>query len=1045
MASMDSVTQVSAGELRPAATSPAGEARRRNVLALRAAGALIAVLALIAAEIVVVGVVHRDLLLSAAELRVALSRLLPIAFLLAAPLAVVGTGVLALVDSPRRASSVVLGAAAAMAGALVAFGVSGGRHLREPPVRIGFVLAVAALAFAVAWALRRPIAALRRRSVPAFLLLVLLAVIGCQAANVLVLPRLYPAFHLGLSALALVLGSWLGEALLALRADRALVGAAGVALLASGGFARTAANSLRSWDNVRMVFLEYAPWTSKAVLAAATIARSDSPEPAAAPAPAHSAEQAPGRRWLDWTGRDVLLVTVDALRADHVGAYGYGRPTTPEIDKLASEGVVFEHAYCPMPHTSYSVTSLMTGKYMRPLLLQGMGEDSETIAGVLRLYGYQTAAFYPPAVFTIDAERFRWVEARGLDFAYRKVEYTSAEKRLEQVTQYLAGASASQRLMLWVHFFEPHEPYELHPQHDFGERDIDRYDSEIAAADAVVGRLIRTVRQQRPNTVVILSSDHGEEFGEHGGYYHGTSVHEEQVRVPLIMAAEGVSHRRVQQPAQLIDVVPTILHALNVPRSPRLRGNDLGPWLVGEGTGEGMAFSESNEHTMLAADRHRLICQRRVDACALYDVLDDPGQKKNISAPQVERFNAMRARLRELASSHGQFEQAGVRAEGRPLPAALRRGMLGDADAAQETASLLDDADVVIRRAAAQVLFGLRQTETSPALRLALARDEDQQVRRWSALALTRMGQGAPLALELLADRDPEWHRLAALAFAEAGDARGEAILVAWWESGVTPFELAKEVIAALGRIKASSAVVPLSKSLRDVRLRPYLAEALAQIGDPYGRIALLGSFTDERYETSRRAIAEALVLLGASREMAPPLARFLGVPDPLPEGLDIALRAKITGAVGGPEGKALAALSRAGDEGLALQVVVPAGGNKKGSRIIVRGRPRAAGARELRVGAELPGAFASKQASSPALLLDPACVVSLRFSAEGWAEQHVRLPDCMRAESGKPLRLIVVPARDLELAALAVVPLADEIPPPAPEPWTPEPSEQKP
>src|SRR6185312_45009 len=111
-------------------------------------------------------------------------------------------------------------------------------------------------------------------------------------------------------------------------------------------------------------------------------------------------------RALDWSRRDLLLITIDALRADHVGAYGYARPTTPSIDALAASGARFDAAYCPAPHTSYSIASLMTGKYMKPLLAMGLGDDSDTWAGMLRRYGYRTAAFYPPAVFFIDGDRF---------------------------------------------------------------------------------------------------------------------------------------------------------------------------------------------------------------------------------------------------------------------------------------------------------------------------------------------------------------------------------------------------------------------------------------------------------------------------------------------------------------------------------------------------------------------------------------------------------------------------------------------------------------
>jgi arylsulfatase A-like enzyme len=1002
------------------------------------AGAIIALGALLGSEAVVVSLVHHRELAGAWELRIALFRLVPIALLAGVPLALLAQGCFKIMQaSQRRGPRGVLCACAAIGSAAVGWGVSGGRHLREIAVRSAFILAVAAIGAAITWASAPRLAAARKRASGWFMLGVLAAVIGCHAVNIRVLPRLYPAFHLGLSALGLMLGVWLGEVVRSLRADRSVVIVSGALITACIPLSVKAVRDLPNWDNVRVVYLAHAPWLSHAVVASSLLSDTGpSADPQALPtAPSDSPA---ARRWIDWTGRDILLISIDALRADHVTALGYGRNTTPAIDALVTGGVVFENAYCAMPHTSYSITSLMTGKYMRPLLLQRAGEDSETLARLMRTYGYRTAAFYPPAVFAIDPDRFAWVESRGLDFEYRKVEYASADKRLDQVRTYLSKNLSSQRLLLWVHLFEPHEPYEAHAQHPFGDRDIDRYDSEVAAADAAVGELVREVRAARPATVVILTADHGEEFGEHGGYYHGTTVYEEQVRVPLLFSAQGLSPRRIKVPVQLVDVLPTLLHALDVPRSPRLRGNDLGPWLGGQTPDTGMAFSESDDHTMLAEDRYRLVCERRVDACSMFDVTADPLQTHNISAPEIDRVNSMRKRLRELAASHGRYELSGARQEGRALPAALRRGVAGDADAAGDVAALLDDADVVIRRKAAEVLFELRNPVGAPGLRLTLARDEDDLVRRWCALALTRLGQGAPRTLEMLQERDANWSRLAALALAEAGDPRAEAVLIAWWEAGGLAFERAREIVAALGHVRSSAAVVPLSKSLGDVRLRPYLAAALAEIGDPYGRIALMSHFPNERYETSRRAMAEALVKLGATREMAPALARFLGVPDPLPGGVDLAIRAHIVDALGGPSGKALGRLQSGGMDGLALQVVLPKGGNSRGTRCVVRGRSRDGDPAEVRIGRPVRGSAARIAAGADAARFDPDRSVAVRFEAKQWQERTVELPDTMGAAPGRPLDLIVMLSNNMQLGAFVIVPLADEIPAPPPEPWTP-------
>src|ERR1019366_480805 len=158
-------------------------------------------------------------------------------------------------------------------------------------------------------------------------------------------------------------------------------------------------------------------------------------------------------------------------------------------------------AYCPTPHTSYSLTSMMTGKYLRPLLALGLGEDSETWAQDLRRYGWRTGAFYPPAVFFIDEDRFSRFEDEHFGFEYAKVDFANPALRERQVTEYVDAAPGDRPLFLWVHFFEPHEPYVVHPDHVFAggpSADVDAYDSEIAEADDGIGRILRPLRGGPP-------------------------------------------------------------------------------------------------------------------------------------------------------------------------------------------------------------------------------------------------------------------------------------------------------------------------------------------------------------------------------------------------------------------------------------------------------------------------------------------------------------------------------------------------------------------
>jgi HEAT repeat protein len=683
---------------------------------------------------------------------------------------------------------------------------------------------------------------------------------------------------------------------------------------------------------------------------------------------------------------------------------------------------------------------------MRPLLLQGMGLDSDTWAGLLRTYGYRTAAFYPPAVFFIDASRFEKFKQTALDFEYRWVEFAEGDRRVGQVERYLKDAPANLRLFTWVHLFGPHEPYESHPEHPFGDRDVDRYDSEIADADATFGRIRDAFLAARPHAVVILTADHGEEFGEHGGRYHGTTVYEEQVRVPLVLWAPGaVAPGSVAEPVELVDLLPTVLSALDIPRPPRLRGRDLGPLLSGRATpGRGFAYAETDEQALLAEGNERLVCLRHVGACQLFDLASDPRETHDLGAAHASDRDALRTQLRELGASHGRYELGGLRAEGKGWPAPIRRALAGDGDAAGEVAELLDDADAGVRRKAAEVLFDLRQPATAPALRLALGREEDAVARAWAALALTRLGQGAPLVAELLDGSDLRFKRLAALALGEAGDKRGEDVLIDWWLApNARDFGRSREILSVFGELKPKAALMPLVQSLNDVRLRPYVARTLAALHDDAAIGPLLKALADEQMQSTRVALAEALVALGAHEELAPALRRFLGVPDPLPGGLGLALKAKILEHVGGPKARDLAKLTQHADLGQAVEVVVPPGGNGRGVRAIVRATSSGSVPGEVVVssGTHLirfdRDGTPRRQHGVPAL--DEHRLVRLAVPhSDKPVEVAATVPPELRLKPGSSAEVVVYASTGVSLEAVAFVPLSDELPPPAPAPWKP-------
>jgi arylsulfatase A-like enzyme len=862
---------------------------------------LAAFVVLIAIENFVVGLGYRSEFVSSWEMGSARLNLSPIALAISIPIAISAVLIARLAVGGRPWGVAAIGL---VGGAAIGVGVTTGRHMASLAIRAPFVTVFALLTGFLSWLLARELVRVR----PLFIA-GLGGAVGVLAwlSNAFVLPRLYPAIHLALFFLTFI--AWAGTALL-LRRTRiagALAFVAIVGAAASIAWAPRAAIRVSGEDNLRRILLERAPILGRAVVLASQMAPPPKLEDddGASATTLSSLRERKATRALDWQGHDIVIVTIDALRADHVSSYGYGRTTTPNIDALAARGARFEHAYCPTPHTSYSIASMMTGKYMKPLLALGADDDSsETWPVQLRRYGYRTAAFYPPAVFFIDEHRFRRMRDESLGFEYKKEEFAEPELRRAQIERYLSNAPKDKPLFLWVHLFEPHEPYELHPDFPFeGDPRVDAYDSEIAAADALVGDIVRLVGQKRsPGAVFVVSADHGEEHGDHGGRYHGTTVYEEQVRVPLVVVGPGVEPRVVKTPVQTIDLLPTTLAALDVPIHPRLRGRDLGPSLVGTeaATEQGLAFAETDDYTLVARGSDRLVCARKIGSCTLYDVARDPHEQHPIG-DRPERVTELKKLTAAIERETGKVEASG-------LPEALRRGLQGDRDAAEDVAPLLDDARVDIRRLAARCAFKLEAPEMTVQLERAEAHDEDPEVRRWSSLALLRLAQGGAAASDarlatvdgILRKGAPDEKYAAALALAEHGDASGEAELLGRWSQAFVPdakvvgeLEDARDILDALTVLRSKNAVPLLTRSLDDVRLRPYVVEALAEIGDHRAKDALLRAFADERYFHLRAPEARALLKLGAREKLMPALARFAGTPEPLTEAIAIARDAR--------------------------------------------------------------------------------------------------------------------------------------------------------
>ena len=349
---------------------------------------------------------------------------------------------------------------------------------------------------------------------------------------------------------------------------------------------------------------------------------------------------------------NILLVTVDALRADHLGVWGYRLETSRNIDRLAASGVRFADATVQWPKTWPSMVSMLTGTYpatsgIRMTPRRPLPAESVTLAEILRGAGYRTGAVVANVnlgkAFAFDQgfEHFveSWVEEvlrrKGKttfrNAAGRVKQFTNAERVTDQAIALLDELSKEGPFFLWLHYIDPHGPYVAppgyahlfvgeHPPQPVPIADLPRYqvqrdergavvddlgfyraqyDREIRYVDDQLGRLLAALdeRHLRKRTLIVLTADHGESLGENRYYLeHGALPYQSTVHVPLIVAQRGrlPAGRLIDEPVGLIDLAPTILELLDVERPSTIQGTSLAPSILGTSeAGARLVFLES--------------------------------------------------------------------------------------------------------------------------------------------------------------------------------------------------------------------------------------------------------------------------------------------------------------------------------------------------------------------------------------------------------------------------------------------------------------------
>ncbi|MCC7535668.1 MAG: sulfatase-like hydrolase/transferase [Deltaproteobacteria bacterium] len=848
----------------------------------------------------------------------------------------------------REAVATAIGiVASGSAATWIAVGLSEGRRLRALPLRLVVIAGAAFVGVAGAWLLAKACLRLFRTEderpralAAAFASLVATAALVVDVAT---WRRLYLEYHVGLALIActlflvagvLAVPSW-GAAARARRLRRTDASTlhrawgAWVALSVATFAAALGWKALALRPNARLVVLDHAPLAGKIT---ALVARRDRgrprapqvvpvPRPPVAPVAHVQAADAATAPALDLAGADVLVITVDALRADALGSYGRSPSPTPALDELAADGVVFERAYCPTPHTSYSVASLWTSTYLRSLApldeLRGRPTLAArpTLASLLRRAGYRTAAFFSPSVFYVDSARFSAIERNAFGFEHVVRDDAPGRDRPAAVAQWLDGLGDDDRVLVWVHLFEPHEPYT--PSRPFGEANaFGRYLGEVRDTDATIGALVDGFRRRRPRSVVVVTSDHGEEFGEHGGRFHGTTLHDEQVRVPLLLSAPGVPSRRVATVVETLDLTTTLLPLLGVAPDPRMRGDDLSG-LIGPGEPRepaASAFLEIGELRAVVERRDgvtwKLLCDQRVEeGCRLFDLTRDPVERTNLAGERGELVRDLRAELDAWAESHAVVE----RDAGASWPVALVRAATGDARATPALVPLLGSERTEVRRSAARLLGEAGYVESRAVLSRMRRTDPDERVRREAAIAALALGDVGARDTVVDVAVSPavmmDERRRAALVLGRTGSQSGVAVLLGLALDAGADLEARTRAIRLIGDLRARSTAQSLLPLLTHPTLRTATAETLGRLGDRSVAPGLRAALAQERYPAARVALVDALVAL-RDRRAAELVRGALGIAEPVPNG--VAALAALDGLRQVPWGADLRAARRA-------------------------------------------------------------------------------------------------------------------------------------
>ncbi len=485
-----------------------------------------------------------------------------------------------------------------------------------------------------------------------------------------------------------------------------------------------------------------------------------------------------------WFGRckdmNLIFIVLDAVRADHLSIYGYDRETCPFLAKLAEESIVFNNYYCQSAtYSKQAMAGTFTSHYGE-LLFSNARMIMPTLGSHLLQNDYRTARLVMQDDSLLGHNLLHIGFQTDIEQSYSKDSLSSlsaGDRSVAMLIDFIKD-HRDEKFFIWVQPFAAHAPYRPPDRFRvFGNRQVDLYDGDILHLDSFIKKFMEELNSLGllNDTLIVITADHGEQFREHGGVFHGSSLYNEEMHLPLLILYPGCSPKIIDKTAGHTDLLPTIATMLGIRLDHKAVGKDLTPIIFGaEGWDERplVAYSVRARQWVLIKGHYKLIYSVLGDYYELYDLENDPGEKNNLIYRNAGIANKMKETL-SAARIEILEERTGRLVEGKDCSELLRIlresedpykkaaavrtiAIVDQCEAFEVTTKALQDEQVPIRRAAAWALGRTKDRRAVPLLLHSLENDTDYIVRLLCIESLGRVGskEAAPILNRLLAKED---------------------------------------------------------------------------------------------------------------------------------------------------------------------------------------------------------------------------------------------------------------------------------------------------